>query len=728
MSVNRILCNRDNLAREAVITASMQRGATDIRLVSQSRTGGGRMTIAGSFSGVDDTFIDIGIVSGAGGDLVASMPVVRGVGSGELSIESVDINADPDTITLALADKGSSPIAAEMEFFGVTLAARASGAGGNALAITVERNLVLTPSQYSTLESISAGTAELAGDAWNWGQPQGNGTSIPTTAFRIQFAGFPTVHRAWKTWVDNQFVYRIDPAPIYDIPENTRVLIVSGSYDLVLSDGKATETYPGVVTVFDFLSAIDTRSTLAEVRGVIALDTAPGGMSVTDIPLRTDAHALPPRGGNAVVDEVAPGAPTENIIIKPIGQVAAGQWTVSGEVSGQMPIATSGVPYTHGPVHFTLPVEAGTESNAGINAVYKPIKRTDKDAGLPAICFKPLLLGAAAVDKTVTFTWSRLLRTDCNCAHKPALRISMACLGLPGDGDGEMLDPAFQARLETLYEWRRAFVAANTTTGPDAIAVVQDLDFVDQITSVFVAAIEQAYSEPAAADLWDTYLTAMQGELAALYGIAGHLPPMVDATAAATAEEADAIAEAWAKITSAATTIQGGAVGSFFYNTCNKHYYRLDVNRRDLSTGGVTTGYPGISDYVPTTLPFYYPFGEEYRGQTNYGLRAIEPFPVDNWVTGATHILTRELPLNDEGEGKLVITMCYTDLGTAPDAEADVPDTSEPESGGENLRVNRTATVFKGKRFYAKRGRSREREILLPGLSGLADGVQDGKE
>jgi hypothetical protein len=679
MSVNRILCNRDNLAREAAITASAQRASADIRLISQTRAGGGRMAVTGPYSGVDDSFIDVEIMSGTGGDLVASLPVVRGVGSGALAVESIDIAAVPDTVTLALADKGSAPVPAELEFFGATLAAKTPGVSGNALGITVARHLVLDPSQYSTLEAIAAATAEFTGDAWNWGQPQGNGAAIPATAKRIQFAGFPAVHRAWKTWSDGQFVYRLDPAPAYDIPGNTRVIDVSGGYELVLSDGANTETYTDVVTVYDFLAAVDTRSTLAEVRGVIAFDTAPGGMAVTDIPLRTDAHSLPPLGGKVVVDEVAPDAPTENIIIHPIGQGAAGQWTVSGEVTGSLPSATSGVPYTHGPVHFTLPPETAAGVNAGIDAVYKPLKRTG-GALLPSICFKPLLLGAAAVDKTVTFTWTRRDKSDCHCERKPALRISPSCLGLTG-GDDDMLDPEFQTRLQSLFEWRREFTAANTTTGPDALTVVQDLDFADRITSIFSNTIEQVYAEPAAATQWDEYFAAMKTELAVLYGIEGHLPPMLDTTAQA---DEDTTAALWEQITGKATTIQGGQTSSIFYNTANKHYYRLDLNNMTQIGASVSLeSYP--------TLPLNYPFTTSYNGNTITEPRQIPPFPIENWVVGGTQILTASVRISDISTNYSTINLKlgYTDLGMPPDAE-----TASEEKGGENLRVDRTDGSF----------------------------------
>ena len=223
VSVNRILCNRDNLVREAAVAASAQRASTDIRLLSQARAGGGRCVVGGAYTGAADTVVDVEVLSGTGGELTASTPVVRGVGHGTLTVAAIDPAAQPETITVSLLDAGTAPEPALLEFFGATLAARQAGSGGNALALSVVRNLVSAPLQYATLEPISAGTAEFDGPAWDWGQPPATDAGIPAAALRIMFAGFPTVHRAWKTWEAGRFVYRIDPPAPYDVPQGNRM-------------------------------------------------------------------------------------------------------------------------------------------------------------------------------------------------------------------------------------------------------------------------------------------------------------------------------------------------------------------------------------------------------------------------------------------------------------------------------------------------------------------------
>lgn len=482
-SCNRILANHSNAVREATITASTQRPSTDVRLLAESRSGGGRVVVAGAYTGAADTEIDVEVLSGTGGALSASTPLINGVGNGVLTVETIRLAAVPETITFSLLHAGDPADPAVLEFAGTTIAARTPGAAGNAITLGVVRDLTATPTQYSTLEPITNGQAEFDGPAWDWGHPPATDAGIPLAALRIQFEGYPTVFRAWKVWDAGRFLYKLDPAPAWDIPANTRVLAVTGDYTLTITDGVTPEVYEAV-TVHEFLSAVASRSALVQVLGVIALDRAPGGMGITDIPLRTDAHALPPvvsvkstlvRG---LVDvSVDAGAPTENITITHAGRGAGGAdvWAVRGAVSGGLPSALTGVPYAAGPVGFTVPaIVAPGGVRARISANVQLETRAEGE-GLPALCFKPLVLGALASDKNVTFTYRMRPPADCVCENMPALRLRNACLGLPEEGDVSAIE--YTNRLKTVYAWREAFVRANTAgPGPAVPEVPPDLD------------------------------------------------------------------------------------------------------------------------------------------------------------------------------------------------------------------------------------------------------------
>src|SRR5690606_13977530 len=100
---------------------------------------------------------------------------------------------------------------------------------------------------------------------------------------------------------------------------------------------------------------------------------------------------------------VAPTAPTENLTLTYAGQ-GAGLWSVRGGVSGELPAAVAGDLYTSGPVRFRIPLPASNAEGARISSVVSLVAR-EEDEGLPGLCFKPLMLGAAATDKSITFTY-----------------------------------------------------------------------------------------------------------------------------------------------------------------------------------------------------------------------------------------------------------------------------------------------------------------------------------
>ena len=540
-SVNRILTNLDNAARGAGIVASAQRASSDIRLQAQRRAGGGRMVLTGPFAGDEDALIDVEVLSGTGGALAATRPVVRGVGNGTLDVVAIKPAAQPEVFSFALLDAGTPDEPALLEFFGSTLAARTPGAGSNALRVDVLRNLAATALPFATLETISAGVAEFDGPQWDWGQPAASGAGIPEGALRFQFEGFPTVHRAWKVWESGRFLYKLDPPPPHEVPADSRVLAVTGDYTLTVSDGVVSETYHAI-TIYDFLTAIDARSALAAVRGAIAADRSPGGMAVTDIPLRTDAHSLPAQIKTRAETRVEVGtvlatAPTENLTLKYAG---GGAWGVSGAVSGTLPAARTGELYTHGPASFTVRRKAsvGGALAARITGKYTPTSRSDADPGLPAICFKPLALGAKATDKTITFTWTKRPPAECFCDNLPALRLSAECLGLDIGGAEMALDAEHQNRLVALYAWYAEFTGSNTgiDTIPSSYSLTPSLDsrgatkriiadpealrLADAAVAEFYEGLEDVYASLDGRTQWDAYFAALDTLLSDVEGLA----------------------------------------------------------------------------------------------------------------------------------------------------------------------------------------------------------------
>jgi len=478
ISVNRIIGNIDNAIRPALITPSSQRGSTDIRITAQSKQGRGRMNVTGPYTGAVDSVIDVEIIGGAGAAMRATTPVTRGVGNGQMTISAITPGAVAQTLTFALLDAGDPSVAATLDFFGVTLAAKTPGAAGNALSLSVTQNLTTAALPYALLDAITKGTTDFDGPAFDWGSPATADGGIPSSAPRIRFDGFPQVHRAWKEWNASAWTYHIDPAPEYDLPTDTQLLAVSGDYTLTLTDGTTTETYHAI-TLYDFLTQVQARSAMIEVRGTIADDRAPGGMAVTDIPLRTDAHALPATKSVQSIYATplqavaaAPTAPTENIKITCKGAGAVGRevWSVAGSVSGTLPDALTDEEYDQGPIRFHIPpIITPITNQARISAKPSYVSRdTAKGEGLPSICLNPLTLGAQATDKTITYTYTARPPTECSCDGKSVGAPSDFCLGLEDQNMGT-LDAAYQTRLTALYQWRSDMVAGNTTHTPSSV-------------------------------------------------------------------------------------------------------------------------------------------------------------------------------------------------------------------------------------------------------------------
>lgn len=528
LSVQRILGNHTNVIRDAVITATAQRASTQIRLINQSRQGRGSMQVAGPFTGAGDRALEIEILSGTGAALRPSTPVVRGVGNGSLTITGVEASAVPESVTFTLLSTGDAATAAELPLAGVTLRAKATGAAGNALTLSVTRNLTLSDPVGATLADLAAGTSELPDARWDFGATPATASTIPPNATRLQFDGYPTVHRHWRAWVDGVWAYFLDPALPYAIPADTAVRAVTGGYTLTLSNGSTTETY-SAVTVYGFLTAVQGRSALVEVIGVVAPDAAPGGMAVTDISLRTDAYALPViasiKGayGSPLLEglTIAPDAVTENLIVTARANtaLAPASWSVVGAASGTLPDAVTGAPYAHGPVAFTIPAaEVPAEVQGRIFARTNFTSRGTGEA-LPSVCVNPVVLGARASAKSITFTYTaRPLTAGCDCTTMGAPRLSSTCLGLTPGGSSMALDAAYQNRLESLYDWRATFMGSQSDLSPphEVRWAVQDMDLCDQITAAFADTLALIYTSGDALAGWDAELSRLQSELSAL--------------------------------------------------------------------------------------------------------------------------------------------------------------------------------------------------------------------
>ena len=528
-SVQRFLSGRHNLARTAALAASSVRASRAIERVAAQRSGGGRVRLAGDYTGHEAADVQVRI-SAAGGVPRASVPQFVGVGNGQLTVAAVDAGAPLQSIALTLADLGVATAHAVLDVREVQLRARAPGAVGNAIRISVEPRLVRTPTAWALLADWPAGTAVQTGPQWDFGGlPLNAQQELDAASPRIQFGSDPQVYRPWRRFKDGAWQFGLSPALERNVPAGTPVLSVTGGYVVTVTDGVASETFgdvdaaqPAIESFHDLLLAL-ADSALVEVAGVVAADRTVGGQAAIDVPLRTQAWLLA-LGGKVALAGVAvpPGAPTQAVTLRCINDdvVGAERWAVAGDVSGALAVATTGVPYASAAALFTVPrIDPAAAGSGRWSFKFRPAAR-DAGAGVPSICLRPFRLGRNAVPRTVTFTYTKRPPADCKCSDLPAPRLSLKCLGLEQGGADMALDAAYQSRLEALYAWRSGFMEANTVISGGAEGIGPDMDLADGVVAAFADALGEIHETGAAAAEWDAAFADMQADLGWLHGMA----------------------------------------------------------------------------------------------------------------------------------------------------------------------------------------------------------------
>ena len=528
-SVQRILSGRHNKARTAALVASSVRASTAIERTSAVRAGGGRVLLSGAYTGHEAAQVDIEVVA-AGGVPRASVPQFVGVGNGALQVLDVDAGAAQQTFTLTLADLGVPTASAGLDVREVRIRAKVAGAGGNDIRITVQPQLVRAATAWALLADWPVGSATQAGPQWDFGGlPLSAAGELDASGPRIQFGFDPQVYRPYRVFKDGAWRFGTSPELQRSVAMGTQVFNVTGGYLVTVTDGTTTETYgdtvalqPPVVSFHDLLVAL-ADSALVEVAGVVAADRTIGGQAAIDVPLRTQAWLLALSGPVKLEAVSVPGdAPTQAITVRCVNAdvVGAERWSVTGDVSGVLPQATTGTPYASDAANFTVPHIVSSGLGAGTwSFKYNPADRAE-GAGLPSLCVRPFRFGANARPLTVTFRYSKRPPADCKCTDMPTPVVSLECLGIFPEGDDAMaLDPAHLTRLTTLYAWRKDFHASKWAK---YFTAAKDLDFADRVTGVFSTCLAELYAAdtPSSTALteWDAAQTAMDADLADLEG------------------------------------------------------------------------------------------------------------------------------------------------------------------------------------------------------------------
>ena len=379
-SVQRLIGNHTSLIRTATLTASDVAVANAVRTMDVTRTGNGRIRLTGDYSGHETSDIDIQIASG-GATLRASTPTFAGVGNGTLTVDAVGGGAQAETWTLTLVDLGTDTTHASLTVDTLTLRAIVAGDAGNLIRLTVTPALVRTATQYSLLSDWPAGQTTLSSPEFDFGGlPLSAKGELDANSVRVQIGADHTVYRPYRVYKDAAWQYGLTPAPSRALAADSRLYSITGGYDIEVTDGTTTETYAGLVSFYDLAQAL-AASALVTVEGVVVADRKPGGMAVTDVPLRTGAWVLSATG--VTLDDLTPAtdAPTEAISVECINDEAVGAevWRVSGSVSGELGLATTGTAFTSDALAFTVPDQAASVTGTGQKSwKYTP---TTRDVG-----------------------------------------------------------------------------------------------------------------------------------------------------------------------------------------------------------------------------------------------------------------------------------------------------------------------------------------------------------
>lgn len=518
-SVQRYLSGHSNAARTAAVAASSVRASTAIERVAAQRAGSGRVRLGGSYTGHEATDVQVKISAG-GGVPRASVPQFAGVGNGQLTVQAVDAAAPLQTLSFALQDLGVQTATAGLDVRELRIRARTPGAAGNTIRITVTPALARAATPWALLSPWSAGQPTQTGPQWDFGgQPLSAHDELDAASPRIQFGFDPQVYRPWRRFKDGAWQYGLSPQLVRDVPASTPVWAVTGGYIVTVGDGVAAETYGDVgggqapvVSFYDLLQALAVSS-LVEVAGVVAADRTVGGQAAIDVPLRTSAWLFS-LAGKVQLDAVSvpANAPTQTVTVRCTNADVVGQerWSVAGDVSGALDAATTGTPYSSAACAFIVPrkLPPGGGNSGRWGFKFDGVERKDTE-GLPSVCVRPFRFGSNARPLSVTFVYKRRPPPDCKCSDMPTPKVSLKCLGIT-EGDDMTIDAAYQTRLESLYEWRRDFHAANWVK---YYVPPKDLDFADAITRTFADCLAEIYESTPAKTEWDAALTAMQTDM-----------------------------------------------------------------------------------------------------------------------------------------------------------------------------------------------------------------------
>lgn len=501
MSVHRFIANnRNDFVTAAVAASSVKTAANAVFPGAPQRADNSRGTVAltGSYSGAADATFDVEIVGSASTTSRASAPIFAGAGSSTIDNLAVTDSVAPQTFTLVLKSLGVDAKKAAVDFYGVKLRAKDTGTDGNDINLSVNTSGIsktsLNVATLSELPAASDGTdhTRVVGAEWDFGgayELTADG-DLNSATKRIAFGADPQVYRSWRTTEQGQEVYYFDPPIARDVPAETIVYEVTGSYTVTVTDGSTPEVYSSIITLYDLLANLVTSGHV-DVDGVIVEDRTPGGMAVDELPLRTASFALAPEtAGGAYVTEledvtVGASAVTQTVEIECTSNDTLGAevWSVNGSVSGALANAVTDALYSSGSgvtaFGFKIPrkIPGGFPTTGSINITSHSFAGDPP----PHLCddlFRPVV-GINATNKTFTLTWTARPGEECDCEALKGAVVggpNAECLGVDVRALGVSTDDYRYRQLVSQHQKNLStFMAAQTLAGT-SLAAADQLD------------------------------------------------------------------------------------------------------------------------------------------------------------------------------------------------------------------------------------------------------------
>lgn len=474
--------NNLNLVNDGVLVASsVKTSENNVFPEVPDRSGNGGVGLENPYEGPEDAIIDVKITDDSSTTDTISEIVPEGVGNGDLQDISVT-GLSSQTITVVLKSLGTITVKANINLFGAVIQAKTGGIGGNSITITVDDSeLVFTNTDITTLEALTAGTENVTGDQWNFGEGTfilGLDDNINSDTARISLGDDSQIIQQYKIFEGGQFIFHFTPSILRAIPANSIVKTVTGTYTITVTDGTTTETFEDIVTVFDFLDAIST-SNLIEVNEdtVVAEDNSPGGQNILDFNLKTSPFFLPiltdgsdfttSLNGDDIELVLNTDQPTEFLRVTCDNDDLVGfeTWVAKGDLSGERTDKiTTNVLFQD--TNFDIKIPKKTPEVEDNAFRLKSITFADRDP-VPKVDVFALTRGVAASSKTITLVAEDVVNQNPNCDEPNTAIITGSlrndCLGLTPDlgGGGALVGQLFKQKLSSLYDWQDDFVSGN---------------------------------------------------------------------------------------------------------------------------------------------------------------------------------------------------------------------------------------------------------------------------